>query len=176
MHEFFTADLHFGHPAIIGYCDRPFRDVDHMNARLIANINERCTENDILYHLGDFLTYGRAKGVEGLREKASYYLDQIKPTVIHCMGNHDKQNGLKVCVRGMRMQLYKRSVWAQHHPPWQFENVPEACAYLCGHVHEKWKTVRWQGKPVINVGCDVWNWRPVRKDELAAIFREVPNA
>lgn len=37
---------------------------------------------------------------------------------------------------------------------------------LCGHVHEKWK----QLDKMINVGCDVWDYRPVSLDKIRNII------
>ena len=97
MREYFTADLHFGHPNIIVYTGRPFlKDSDlrepyisgqpkwtsreialecaeKMAKRLIAEINMRCKKDDVLNHIGDFCCYGRARGVEGSRVQAVEY-------------------------------------------------------------------------------------------------------
>jgi calcineurin-like phosphoesterase family protein len=177
MKEFFTADLHFGHGNIIKYCYRPFKDADHMNKRLIANINERCKPEDTLYHDGDFMCYGRARGEEGMRNKSEFYEQQIDCKVIHVMGNHDRNNTVKGSLCGAFMILGPYQIWMQHKPPWQSVdegvNIPEnVTAYVCGHVHEKFKFERWRGKPVINIGCDVWDYRPVSKDELINTIRQ----
>jgi calcineurin-like phosphoesterase family protein len=38
---------------------------------------------------------------------------------------------------------------------------------LCGHIHEKWKFSKTEdGTPIVNVGCDVWNFRPIKIDEI----------
>ena len=34
---FFTSDTHFNHTNIIRSCNRPFKDVSHMNETIIAN-------------------------------------------------------------------------------------------------------------------------------------------
>lgn len=151
-----------------------------MNERLIAEVNMRCKEDDILYHVGDFCVYGRARGVEGMRKPAEAYERLIKPKLIHFRGNHDKNNKCKGSLYGAFMIFGKFQVWVQHRPPWQSvekgEYVPEnVTAYICGHVHEKWKCEWWRGKPVINVGVDVWNYRPVRKDELISYIEKVRN-
>ena len=174
MFEWFTADLHLGHGNIIKYCNRPYKDVEHMNERLIANINDRCRTDDILYHLGDFCTYGRAKGVEGLRLHPIVYEVLMKPKLININGNHDPQNKVKGSIQSTTMKLGKYLVSCQHHPPFDDRGIPtiEVDAYLCGHVHEKWKVATHLGKPVINVGCDVWDWMPVRKDTLIGLIEK----
>lgn len=45
--------------------------------------------------------------------------------------------------------------------------VPAGAWLLHGHVHEKWKT---RGRQ-INVGIDVWNFRPVSKEVLLDLIR-----
>jgi calcineurin-like phosphoesterase family protein len=47
----------------------------------------------------------------------------------------------------------------------------EVDCILCGHVHKAWKYNSFTKRdgtttPVINVGCDVWNYRPVRIDKI----------
>lgn len=36
---YFTSDLHFYHEKIIHHCNRPFRDAQEMNEKLIQNWN-----------------------------------------------------------------------------------------------------------------------------------------
>lgn len=53
-HTFFTSDTHFGHANIIRFCNRPFRNVEEMNEALIENWNLVVSEDDTVFHLGDF--------------------------------------------------------------------------------------------------------------------------
>lgn len=51
---FVTADTHFCHENIIKYCNRPFRDLSHMNSALIKKWNTLVSKNDYVFVLGDF--------------------------------------------------------------------------------------------------------------------------
>lgn len=51
---FITSDLHYGHKAVIDYCNRPYKDVDEMNLAITENWNKKVSKNDIIYVLGDF--------------------------------------------------------------------------------------------------------------------------
>jgi calcineurin-like phosphoesterase family protein len=37
---------------------------------------------------------------------------------------------------------------------------------LCGHVHNNWEIKKYGRSYVINIGVDVWNFRPVSIDEI----------
>ena len=60
MERYFTADLHLGHRNIISYCDRPFRDVDDMNAGLVERWNDTVRPGDEVIVLGDLVAGLRA--------------------------------------------------------------------------------------------------------------------
>ena len=51
---FFTSDTHFDHANIIKFCDRPFKDVEEMNWKLIKNWNDKVPQDGLVFHLGDF--------------------------------------------------------------------------------------------------------------------------
>ena len=53
MVVYYTSDLHLGHANIIKLCQRPFADVDEMNAVLISSRNDRVTNGDTVYICGD---------------------------------------------------------------------------------------------------------------------------
>ena len=79
---FFTADLHLGHTNVIKYCNRPFQTVEEMNEKLIENWNERISDKDEIYVIGDFAFMGTKQTEEVLKRlKGRKYL---------LRGNHDK--------------------------------------------------------------------------------------
>lgn len=50
----FTSDTHFNHKNILAFCHRPFEDIKTHDEALIDNWNSCVSENDIIFHLGDF--------------------------------------------------------------------------------------------------------------------------
>lgn len=78
----FTADLHFGHAAMLNLAQRPFENVDAMDAYLIRTWNEYIQPNDQVYILGDVSFLPQIKTLDVLASlNGRKYLLQ---------GNHDK--------------------------------------------------------------------------------------
>ena len=78
---FFTSDTHFFHDRIISHANRPFADVDEMNAALIRNWNKVVPKDGIVFHLGDFCM--------GTVAQWNDILDQLKGKIYLVAGNHD---------------------------------------------------------------------------------------
>ena len=79
---YFTSDTHFYHKNIIKYCNRPFKDEIDMNNKLIDNWNSIVTNNDTVYHLGDFAltSYNNLKDI----------FNKLNGNIILIRGNHDR--------------------------------------------------------------------------------------
>lgn len=182
MKRLWTADLHLGHPAIIKYCNRPFKDVHDMNSKLTKFANERIHEEDSVVHVGDFCTRGVAKGVEGLRLKYSDYIKDFRGNWTLIEGNHDSQNKTKTLARSMFVQISGFNVFVSHYPTESFYNiydkdmlnyVKKYCNFaLVGHVHDKWSIKVCEGIININVGVDVRNYRPITDEEVALLYKK----
>src|SRR5574343_877744 len=99
MRMFAGADYHLGHGNIIKYSNRPFKNSDDMNRKLIANHNMRVKSEDYFFHVGDFcfrtdkLTQTQIGGVG--KEKADYWINKLNGHLIFIKGNHDNNNSLK---------------------------------------------------------------------------------
>ena len=163
-----------GHRNIIGYCDRPFKSVGHMNASLIRNIQSRVKPDDILFHLGDFCCKGPERGVPGCKNKAEEWEQLIDRRIVHIRGNHDKNNGVKWGLNHATIE-FANKVWLMVHiPPKSDVEMPCECdAVLCGHVHEKWQTKTVDGIPVINVGVDVNMFMPLSVTDVDELYWKV---
>lgn len=156
-----TSDTHFGHANIIKYCNRPFKDVEEMNNTLIKNINEIVKPEDIVFFLGDFCFKNSPGGKqgEGLNIKADYYIKQLNGRWIFVKGNHDRNNSLKTCIEKVYIKHGGYRMCMIHNPDHADPTVP---INICGHVHHHWKFKKLnEHSDLINVGVDVWNFRPV---------------
>jgi len=80
--NYITSDLHFWHKNILKFSKehRPFDTIEEMNNYIVNKINDTCTEDDTLYHLGDFSFAGK--------EKTRAVLDRIKCKIVFILGNH----------------------------------------------------------------------------------------
>lgn len=166
MNIWFTSDMHFGHFNIIKYCKRPFKTLEQMNNTLIKNWNMRVKPGDIVFHVGDWSfhnTSGGKKG-EGELHNGLYYEKQLNGKVIHVEGNHDKNNKVKTIIQNMEVKYGGLKIYVTHRPQVARKKYK---LNLVGHIHDKWK-IKKLGKNsyMINVGVDVWNYRPVSINEI----------
>ena len=79
MNCWFTSDLHFGHKNIIKYANRPFANVEEMNAALIKNWNELVKPEDYVYVLGD-VSFMRMKDTLNILQQLNGKKGLICPT------------------------------------------------------------------------------------------------
>ena len=154
MTTFFTADNHFGHASIIGMCNRPFNDVDQMDRAMIAAWNEVVSPGDNIWHLGDF-----AYRCDLTRKRAIF--GRLNGSLHLVPGNHDDKDTMslgwasigqirEITVDGQRLVLchYGLRTWPGAH---------RGALHLYGHSHG---TLPGNAQ-CLDVGADVWNFRPV---------------
>ena len=165
---YFTSDLHLGHWRIANYCHRPFRSLKHMDTVLIDNINSRVKENDTLFHLGDFCFSKSSEAVEAPRKAFDYYRSQLNcKNIIFVLGNHDHHNHIKSWILSCQIKHGGKFINMCHNP----ENAnPIYELNLHGHIHEKGKIqekmIGVSTTTLVNVGVDVWNFRPITYSEI----------
>ena len=167
---------------IIKYANRPFRDVERMDERLISEANQRARKGDLLVHVGDFMCRGNEKGVPGLRHPWNHYADQFDADLLLLEGNHDRRNKVKSAGRVLLGTMANFNFAAFHlpidneaHDQFFIDWVCRSCAFaLVGHVHDRWAERKHpDGFVEINVGVDVRNYRPISDDEVLEIYRKV---
>lgn len=189
---YFTSDLHFGHKNIIEYCNRPFDDVEEMNAALINNWNETVSDNDTVYILGDLFM--------GKRDTWAGIVEQLNGHIRLVPGNHDQCHPMRskskkftsvfeemgIEVMSDKLILPEDERFYLCHFPFEGDSQEvdrfDECRpdrmevgdkiLLHGHIHEKWRinnpTTFW-GK-TLNVGVDVNKFRPISLEEICQEF------
>jgi calcineurin-like phosphoesterase family protein len=170
---FFTADCHFDHANIIKYCNRPFKNIDHMNEELVSRWNKVVSPGDLVYHLGDFAYKGSGPKFE----------KRLNGSIVHIMGNHDRNNGVKTILKYAIMEFGGMTIYATHIPPEEQKNqyeknkeysMIENCSIiLCGHVHNNWKWRKFEDKYVINVGVDMWGFQPISISTILKLIASI---
>lgn len=185
MSRYFTSDFHLGSLNILKHANRPFSSAKEAMTSLLINVNSNLKRYDTLIHVGDFMLSGvdRHDNVEdsGLKYKIDDYLDMFEPNLILLAGNHDDGRNCETVGKSMVIDLNQnyRNVYVSHFPSYHkdyygpFGNSQKAPRIaLCGHVHDKWllKYNRENHVLNVNVGVDVWNYKPVRDSEITKIL------
>ena len=170
MRNYFTADCHFGHANIVKYCKRPFKDLDDMNETIIHNWNERVKPEDTVFHIGDFCFKNTTNMIhrgEGNIHPASYYEKKLNGKIIFIKGSHDKNNSCKTCILNTEIELGGYRIGLVHDPK---HVKPKFDFNLVGHVHSLWKCKRISNVDMVNVGVDMWNFRPITIEEIISEY------
>ncbi len=167
----FTSDTHYCHENIIKYCNRPFKDATEMDLEIIKKYNEVVSDDDIVYHLGDFSIDSYTPEIKAQREP--YLVNvfkQLKGKKILISGNHD----------AMYLELYNKlfdSILPYHeikdennrvkfvlcHYPFEsWNNKNNSSIHLHGHSHGKALKL----KNRYDVGIDSNNFYPINIENL----------
>lgn len=159
----FTADTHFGHANIIRFCDRPFKDVFHMDEALVENWNRAVSPRQTVFHLGDF-------GFRGSPSKLSCLHKRLNGNIILIRGNHDKQSTLRMFdeVHDL-VQLTvagKTRIVLCHYAMLTWNGSFRGSWMLHGHSHGT-LTPNYDRK-ITDVGVDSWGYKPVSFSQLQA--------
>jgi len=171
MGTFFTADTHFDDPYSLQYFNRPFQSVDEMNRVMVEKWNSVVTENDMVYHLGDFTLDDIGHFTK--------WVTQLQGNIRILPGSHD-QFWLKDFVDSEKVQVIPPLVSVEF-PELAAENTPQVmvlCHYsmqvwdgsnhgswhLFGHSHGKLKGIGLS----FDVGVDCTDFAPLSLERVAS--------
>lgn len=162
MADFFTADTHFGHQNIIKYCSRPFAHVGEMDAKLLANINEKVGQDDRLFHLGDVAFKGAAKYIPAIRQQI------ICKNVFVVPGNHDRISQLQGHFQILpQCYMYEKDdyrIVLCHYAMRVWHHSHHGAGMLYGHSHGSLPSV--PGAASFDVGVDCQGYYPISLIEV----------
>ena len=192
--RYWTSDIHFAHANIAKYCNRPTLlkgDLDEngkwitndialaaavrMDTFLIRNLNSRIKKDDTVVHVGDYMNKGTVTKIPGLRNKPSFYTEQLNGTWIFLEGNHDGNIGVRTVARSMFVTIGPYRAFVAHYP---IENehiyhrdfikyvTQNMDLQITGHVHNIWKHKFYKGFLMYNVGVDAHRFLPIHDAEI----------
>ncbi len=183
MTIFYTADLHCGHRGLLDRGYRPWQTVEEHDTALVARWNEAVSPEDTVWVLGD---------VAMSASKLGPIADLNGRKILLC-GNHDApwpghakprqhQRYLTAGFAEILDTITTRTTVGGHqvemsHLPYEGDHtdedryvehrpIDEGLPLLHGHVHDAWKV---RGR-MVNVGVDVWDYRPVPESTLAPLL------
>lgn len=155
LDQLITSDTHFGHNNVITYCNRPFKDSDHMDTVMVDNWNNIVDQNTKILHLGDWCFRGT-----GHKQTIQSRLNGYKIIV---KGNHDPSRlqlvqkfGFQEAYREIEGKIVEtgQTFYMCHIP--NTEKAKQYDLHFCGHVHLLFV----QSGNIINVGADHWDYKP----------------
>lgn len=160
----FTADTHFGHSNIIKYCNRPFSSIEEHDQSLIENWNSLVKGGDTVYHLGDFGFYDRIQRI----------IQKLHGNIHLIRGNHDndtltKNKRFNFVKDVHRFKKNEYEFFLSHYAHRSWPKMNRGAIHLYGHSHGNLPGF---GRS-IDVGVDVWNYRPVSIDQIVEIMKDV---
>lgn len=168
MRKFIISDTHFNHTNIIKYCNRPYKDVKSMNDDIINNWNSIISNDDIVYHLGDFFL-GSKYDLENIVSKLNGKIYLIR-------GNHDRltvksyeECGI-IVLKNAPIVLDDYNVLLSH-KPLPDSMIKGGFINIHGHIHKKklediYDNNLYDKNKHINVSCDVLDFKPIPLDNL----------
>lgn len=158
MRTYFTADLHLGHANIIKHCNRPFKDVRHMDDTLIARWNDVVRPEDRVFILGDFAW-----------QRPRDYLPMLPGQKILIAGNHDSIKGVDLQAFDavhdlLEIDMDGKKVVLCHYAMRSWNRSAHGSWHLYGHSHGTLEESLLS--PRCDVGVDVWGFMPVSWKEI----------
>jgi calcineurin-like phosphoesterase family protein len=161
MAVFFTADTHFGHGGALGLFRRPFASLPEMDQAMIQRWNDAVGPADEVWHLGDFAVRRSAAAMTPILAALHGKIHLIVgnndgPKTVALAGFASVQHYAELQLEGVHLVLC-------HYPFRSWNRMTRGAINLHGHSHGRLKPMPRQ----VDVGVDVWDFRPI---PLAAIL------
>lgn len=138
---YFTADTHFSQQRTLELSRRPFVDLTEMDLTMISNWNKTVTDNDIVYHAGDFIDpekiYDLPKLLNNLNFKELHWvLGNYDRPILNYIINLTKDFPRKIVLNFQEHIKYNNKKYVVVHEPNDMKIFKaEDEIVLFGHIH-----------------------------------------
>lgn len=166
---FFTSDTHFGHKKILEFeTPRPFKTIEEHDETLIDNWNSVVTNEDTVYHLGDFALEKGKEQIIPILARLNYR------RLLVILGNHDNLRWFPVDADHSdyygAFELRKHNMILTHIPVHPSQMKTRFNKNLHGHLHHDVVTIGTdtivKDERYYNVGVDHHEYTPVNLEEI----------
>ena len=163
--KYFTSDWHIFHKNIIKYCDRPFASEKQMRNVLINNYNQIVRKDDSCFFLGDMAMLGTSQW-----EHLKGIVQSLNGDKHLIFGNHDEFKWQRYVDIGFT--TVHSALWLEEdglpivlaHDPSVYCTLAPDTVLIHGHIHTLYKSI--PSRKVINVGVDMWDFKPVNIEQI----------
>ncbi|WP_242961992.1 metallophosphoesterase family protein [Pseudobutyrivibrio ruminis] len=138
MMKYYISDLHLFHNAAIRFDNRPFDNISTMHEYIHTNWNNRITNGDTVYILGDV-------SLRGQKDNLIAYVSTLKGQKVLVKGNHDDVSDYRYQQLFSEICDYKEvhdsfdgknyDLVLSHYPIYSWKNMGRGWIHLYGHTH-----------------------------------------
>ncbi|SEK68852.1 Calcineurin-like phosphoesterase superfamily protein [Pseudobutyrivibrio ruminis] len=136
--KYYISDLHLFHNAAIRFDNRPFDNISTMHEYIHTNWNNRITNGDTVYILGDV-------SLRGQKDNLIAYVSTLKGQKVLVKGNHDDVSDYRYQQLFSEICDYKEvhdsfdgknyDLVLSHYPIYSWKNMGRGWIHLYGHTH-----------------------------------------
>lgn len=136
--EYVSSDAHYNHDNIVSHCARPCL-VSENNVWISSIINDPLSDDDTMWHLGDF-----ACGKHTKYNDIKALIDGLNGSWKFIIGNHDNKERLRRACQGTRHEVMGeyvsfrkngKKIVMLHYPMERWDSMHYGSIHLHGHVH-----------------------------------------
>lgn len=142
-----------------------FKSIDEMNETIFDNWCETISENDVIFHLGDWVI-----GHPNKYETAQILFDSLPGIKKFILGNHDTHlnefTNINAYEEPVYLEYKGKSILLCHEPIYDFEQDYECC----GHIHNNSENDKLNDN-MFNCSVEMINFTPILIDEVLRLLQ-----
>jgi len=175
MKVFVTSNQQFGRPGAIKAYNRPFKNVQEMNAVLISKWNSAVSDGDVIFVLGNFawdpeVAEELIKSLNGDIFVIDGEWDRPTSDLVKIKGDVGVKTGkIRYVSDGIKVLGNVKSVLS-YWPMTDWPRKKKGYISFIGHPNKKYKSDH--KNKVVNVSCDAWDYKPIEMKNIVTLYND----